>query len=260
MLHVNRSCAGRGDSPIERRLDPADRNKSIIIITTLTGVVSILNPMDHLPLMKSDTSINFDIYKPEPLLIVISGLSGVGKDTVLRELKRRQLPFHFVVTATSRQPRSDEREGVDYFFVSRERFEEMIAAGELIEHAIVYNQYKGIPRSQIDNALRSGKDVVLRIDVQGAERIRQLYPSAVLIFLIPGTQQEWIKRLQSRQSETEEDFQVRTETAQRELSKLDLFDYIVVNRDHELQTTVDQIMCIIEAEHHRVRHKSLSHE
>lgn len=211
-------------------------------------------------LMKSEPSINFDIYKPKPLLIVISGLSGVGKDTVLRELKQRQLSFHFVVTATSRPPRADEREGVDYFFVSREKFEAMIAGDELIEHAIVYNQYKGIPRSQIDNALRSGKDVVLRIDVQGAERIRQIYPSAVLIFLIPATRAEWINRLQSRQSETDEDFQVRTETAQRELSKLSLFDYIVVNRDQELQTTVDQIMCIIEAEHHRVRHKTISNE
>lgn len=216
--------------------------------------------MDQIPLMKSEPSINFDIYKPEPLLIVISGLSGVGKDTVLRELKQRQLPFHFVVTATSRPPRADEREGVDYFFVSRKKFEAMIAGDELIEHAIVYNQYKGIPRSQIDNALRSGKDVVLRIDVQGAERIRQIYPSAVLIFLIPATRAEWINRLQSRQSETDEDFQVRTETAQRELSKLSLFDYIVVNRDQELQTTVDQIMCIIEAEHHRVRHKTISNE
>lgn len=216
--------------------------------------------MDQIPLMKSEPSINFDIYKPEPLLIVISGLSGVGKDTVLRELKQRQLSFHFVVTATSRPPRADEREGVDYFFVSREKFEAMIAGDELIEHAIVYNQYKGIPRSQIDNALRSGKDVVLRIDVQGAERIRQIYPSAVLIFLIPATRAEWINRLQSRQSETDEDFQVRTETAQRELSKLSLFDYIVVNRDQELQTTVDQIMCIIEAEHHRVRHKTISNE
>lgn len=211
-------------------------------------------------LMKSEPSINFDIYKPKPLLIVISGLSGVGKDTVLRELKQRQLSFHFVVTATSRPPRADEREGVDYFFVSRKKFEAMIAGDELIEHAIVYNQYKGIPRSQIDNALRSGKDVVLRIDVQGAERIRQIYPSAVLIFLIPATRAEWINRLQSRQSETDEDFQVRTETAQRELSKLSLFDYIVVNRDQELQTTVDQIMCIIEAEHHRVRHKTISNE
>ena len=207
--------------------------------------------------MKTEATINFDIYKPEPLLIVISGLSGVGKDTVLRELKERQLPFHFVVTATSRSPRGDEREGVDYFFVSREQFEAMIAGDELIEHAIVYNQYKGIPRSQIDHALRSGKDVVLRVDVQGAERIRQLYPAAVLIFLVPATRKEWLDRLQSRQSETEEDIQVRTETAQRELSKLHLFDYIVVNRDQKLQTTVEQIMCIIEAEHHRVRHKSL---
>jgi len=216
--------------------------------------------MELLPQMKSEATINFDIFKPEPLLIVISGLSGVGKDTVLRELKERQLPFYFVVTATSRPPREDEREGVDYFFVSREAFESMIAGDELIEHAIVYNQYKGIPRRQIDHALASGKDVVLRVDVQGAERIRDLYPSAVLIFLIPATREEWLNRLQSRQTETLEDFQVRTDTARRELSKLNLFDYIVVNRDQKLQTTVHEIMCIIEAEHHRVRHKSIRDE
>ena len=112
-----------------------------------------------------DNSLSFDLLHPHPLLIVISGPSGVGKDSVLQALKARNLPMHFVVTATTRSPRPEEKHGVDYFFVSLEEFERMIAEDELIEHAIVYNQYKGIPKAQIREAFASGKDVVLRVDV-----------------------------------------------------------------------------------------------
>ena len=119
----------------------------------------------------------------QPLLIVISGPSGVGKDTVLQRMKQLQLPFQFVVTATSRPKREGEVEGVDYFFVSPDEFLGMVERDELLEHALVYNEYKGIPRQQVRDAFASGRDVVMRIDVQGAETIRQLYPEALLIFL-----------------------------------------------------------------------------
>ncbi len=122
----------------------------------------------------------------QPLLVVISGPSGVGKDTVLQHMKDRGLPFHFVVTATTRPKRPNEIEGVDYFFVTREEFERMIEAGELIEHALVYQDLKGIPKQQIREALASGSDAVMRVDVQGAETIRKLYPEALLIFLSQG--------------------------------------------------------------------------
>ena len=121
--------------------------------------------------------------KTQPLLIVISGPSGVGKDTVIQHMKERSLPFHFVVTATSRPKRSNEIEGVDYFFVTHQEFTEMIETGELLEYAVVYEDYKGIPKKQVHDALSSGSDVVMRVDVQGAKTIRGLYPEALLIFL-----------------------------------------------------------------------------
>ena len=126
---------------------------------------------------------DFKIIHPEPLLIVLSGPSGVGKDTVLNQMKKRGLPFYFVVTATTRARRDIEVDGRDYFFVSSDEFARMIENDELLEHAIVYNEYKGIPKKQVRDALASGMDVIMRIDVQGAATIRKLIPQAVLIFL-----------------------------------------------------------------------------
>ncbi len=188
----------------------------------------------------------------QPLLIVISGASGAGKDTVLRRMKERGLPFHFVVTATTRQPRPGEVDGRDYFFVSHSRFAEMIEHGELLEHAIVYNDYKGIPKQQVRQALASGQDVVMRIDVQGAETIRALCPEALLIFLVPKSDEEMVRRLKSRNTESPQDLQLRIETARRELKRMDVFDYYVVNADSELDAAVDMIEAIIDAEHHRI--------
>ena len=204
-----------------------------------------------------DDSLSFDLYHPEPLMIVISGPSGVGKDSVLQALKRRMLPLHFVVTATTRLPRPDEVDGVDYFFVSLQEFERMIAADELLEHAVVYNQYKGIPKAQIRAAFESGKDVVLRVDVQGAARLRSLYPEAVMVFLIPSNQQEWEERLRRRNSETPENLVLRLQTARRELDTLEMFDYIVLNAHARLEEAADNIISIISAEHHRTDHRKI---
>jgi guanylate kinase len=199
-----------------------------------------------------DESISFDFYHPQPVLIVLSGPSGVGKDAVLQSLRRRCYPIHIVVTATSRPPRSDEINGVDYIFVSQARFEEMIANDELLEHALVYNQYKGIPKSQVREALSSGKDVIMRVDVQGAARIRSLCPDAVMIFLLPSNAAEWFKRLHERKSETEESLKLRIDTARSELEQLHLFDYVVVNAEDQLEKAVETIIAIIDAEHHRI--------
>ncbi len=202
-------------------------------------------------------SISFDLYHPQPLLIVISGPSGVGKDAVVRTLQRREANLHFVVTATSRKIRENEVNGVDYIFVSEHEFEQMIKNDELLEYAIVYDQYKGIPKSQVRDALRSGKDVIMRVDVQGAATIRKLCPEAVLIFLIPSNQDEWIRRLIERQSETSESMKLRVVTARHELTRLTEFDYVVVNAQDCLDDAVDAIEAIIEAEHHRVEPRSI---
>jgi len=200
----------------------------------------------------ADESLSFDLYHPQPLLVVISGPSGVGKDAVLKSLQKRGLLLHFVVTMTSRAPRQGEEDGVDYFFVSRERFETLIDQDEFIEYAHVYNDYKGIPKSQIRKAIESGVDVILRVDVQGAQTLRRLCPDAVLIFLIASNVKEWYDRLRNRKTETEESLALRLKTARKELEYLSEFDYVVVNAHERLEETVDTIVSILEAEHHRV--------
>ncbi len=201
---------------------------------------------------------DFNLLKPEPLLVVISGPSGVGKDSVILRMKERQMPFHFVVTATTRPPRKDEVHGVDYFFISADIFAEMINQDELLEYAIVYNDYKGIPKQQVRQALESGEDVVMRVDVQGAAKIRALSPDAVLIFLTTQDEEEMINRLRIRKSETPEGLNLRIAMARQELKRIDEYDYAVVNRDGELDKTVDTITAIIHAEHHRIKHRKVT--
>ncbi|PKN89279.1 MAG: guanylate kinase [Chloroflexi bacterium HGW-Chloroflexi-4] len=201
--------------------------------------------------------LNFDLYRPQPLLIVISGTSGIGKDAVLQGLRTKSQGLHFVVTATSRLPRPNEVDGKDYFFFTREDFTRRIENGEFIEYAMVYEDYKGGLRSQVEDALRSGKDVVLRVDVQGAETYRRLYPEAILIFLIPNTIDEWYGRLKTRNTESPENLKVRIETAKEEVKKIGLFDYVVVNAENCLGEAVDDILSIIKVEHHKVHHRKL---
>jgi guanylate kinase len=173
-------------------------------------------------------------------------------------MKERLLPFHFVVTATNRPPRLGERHGVDYWFLSSDQFAEMIEQGEMLEYAIVYNDYKGIPKQQVRDALATGKDVVLRIDVQGAATIRKLCPEALLIFLTTQDEQEMVNRLIVRKSETPEGLHLRIATARQELKRIDIFDYVVVNREFQLDDTVDTILAIIQSEHHRVSPRKVS--
>jgi guanylate kinase len=200
----------------------------------------------------------FNLYRPEPLLIVISGPSGVGKDTVIQCMMERGLPFHFVVTATTRLPRPEERHGVDYFFLTKDEFAEMIDQDELLEYAIVYNDYKGIPKQQVRQALATGQDVVMRVDVQGAATIRKLCPEAVLVFLITQNEDEMVRRLMTRKSETPEGLKLRIATARQELKRIDIFDYVVVNEDCRLHQTVDTISAIVHSEHHRVNHRKVT--
>jgi guanylate kinase len=176
----------------------------------------------------------------------------VGKDSVLQCLKKRELPLSFVVTATDRPRRPNEVDGVDYFFISKEEFQRMIAADEFIEYALVYDDYKGVPKEQIRKAMASGLDVVMRVDVQGAATIREIAPEALLIFLTTNSEEELIERLKSRKTETPEKLQKRIDTARQELKRIDEFDYRVVNEDGCLDTTVDTIVAILKAEHHAV--------
>jgi len=189
----------------------------------------------------------------QPLLVVLSGPSGVGKDSILMRMRDIGFPFHFVVTATSRAQRPGERDGYDYHFVSKERFEEMIVRGELLEWAEVYGHYKGIPKREVGQALQSGRDVILRIDVQGAATIKRLAPDAVFIFLAPGSFDELHNRLQWRRTESPDQMEQRLAMARREMDALDTFDYVVINREDHLDDAVGQIRNIMSAEKQRVR-------
>ena len=205
-----------------------------------------------------DPEAKQEVNHVEPLLIVISGPSGAGKDAVINQLKKRDIPFHFVVTATTRTPRHYETDGDDYIFVSQERFEEMIRCDEFLEHALVYKDYKGVPKEQVRRALASGKDVIMRVDVQGAARIRQLSPEALLIFLTTRDEQELINRLKRRRTESPAELELRVSIAREEMKRIGEFDYLVVNQDSHLSETVDTILAIIKAEHHRVNPRKVT--
>jgi guanylate kinase len=188
----------------------------------------------------------------QPLLIVISGTPGVGKDSLIQCLKERGCKSHFVVTATDRPPRPGEVHGKDYFFLTTEEFLRMAREGELLEHAIVYGQHKGIPKQQVREAMASGKDVIMRVDVQGAATVRRLVPGAILIFLTASSEEELEQRLRGRGSDSPEQLRERIVTAREEMKRLPEFDYVVVNRDGELDRAVDKVIAIIQAEHCRV--------
>ena len=207
--------------------------------------------------MTPSSDPDYNLHHPQPLLIVISGPSGAGKDTVMQRMKERGLPFHFVVTATTRPQRANEVHGRDYFFVSKEEFARLINQDELIEHAIVYGDYKGIPKQQVREALASGKDVVMRIDVQGAETVRKLAPEALMIFITAENEQDLVHRLETRKTETADSLALRIATARKELNRVEAFDYVIVNREFHLDATVDTIRAIIDAEHHRVQQRKV---
>lgn len=195
-----------------------------------------------------------DTCSNHPLLLILSGPSGVGKDTVARMLiERRPDQFYFVVTATTRPPRHGEQHSIDYFFVSFDEFARMIEEDELLEHSVVYQDYKGIPKKQINDALASGRDVVLRVDVQGASTVRKLVPNAISVFLTTHTEHDLIDRLKNRKQDSAEGIALRTATVRQELKRLDEFDYCVINPENHPEQAVDHVLSIIDAAHCRVK-------
>ena len=195
------------------------------------------------------------LQRPRPTMVIISGPSGVGKDATLDAMKRMGTTFDFVVTATTRPRREHEVEGVDYYFVSMADFAEMINNDELLEYAIVYGDYKGIPKRHVREALASGRDVVMRIDVQGAATIRRLVPGAITVFMTAPSEKALVQRLQRRKTESEDQLKLRIATARKELQRVQEFDYVVVNQEDHLDDTAQQIMAIIAAEKCRVHWK-----
>lgn len=167
-----------------------------------------------------------------PLLVVITGPSGVGKDSLVARLKERPgSTFGFAVTATSRPPREGEVDGRDYHFVTREEFERMVGAGEMLEHAVVYGQLKGVPKRSVRKVLDEGKHVLLRTDIQGARTLKTLVPDALTIFLAPPSAEEMERRLRERATDSPEQIETRLATAIAEMDTMSEFDHSVVNDD-----------------------------
>jgi guanylate kinase len=188
-----------------------------------------------------------------PLLVVITGPSGVGKDTVIARLKEIGPPCHVTVTATTRPRRPTETHGVDYYFVEPAEYRRMLDGGEFLEHATVYGFGYGTPRSPVREALAAGTDVLLRIDVQGAATIARLVSGSIRIFLAPPNFAELERRLRSRKADDQEVIARRLKTAHEELRRADECDYLVFNEDGRLDETVCQIAAIMQAERRRIR-------
>lgn len=195
---------------------------------------------------------------PQPaLLFVLSGPSGVGKDAVINRLKEKRCPWHFTVTVTTRPPRPGEVHGASYFFVSQEEFERMKQQGELLEWAVVHGYRYGTPVKQVRDALRLGKDVFLKIDVQGAAQIKRRVPGAVLIFLGPENMESLIARLTQRGTESPEQLETRIRAAYEEMKRLPEYDYLVINPEQRLDEAVSLIECIVAAEKSRVKPRKI---
>ncbi len=188
-----------------------------------------------------------------PLLVVLSGPSGVGKDAALDALKLLDRPWRFVVTATTRPQRPGEQEGVDYIFLETAAFFKMKERDDLLESAQVYDYWYGVPRNQVRQGLQDGKDVILKVDVQGADTVRELAPDALFIFMIPSSLDELRSRLTKRMTEKPSEIDLRLSIAQSELGRVGEFDYRVVNREGQLEQTVAEIDAIITAEKCRTR-------
>ncbi|XP_066388094.1 guanylate kinase 2, chloroplastic/mitochondrial isoform X2 [Miscanthus floridulus] len=193
---------------------------------------------------------------PQPMILVISGPSGVGKDAVIKEEREG---IHFVVTATSRAMRPGEVDGKDYYFVSKEEFLTMIEREELLEYALVYGEYKGIPKQQIRDYMAKGCDILLRVDIQGAATLRQILgESAVFIFLVAESEEALVKRLIHRKTETSDMLLVRVATAREEVKRMKNFDYVVVNAEGKLEEAVKQVESIIDAEKAKIHKRHVN--
>ena len=193
-----------------------------------------------------------------PLLIVLSGPSGVGKDAVLSRMRESKYPLEYIVTVTTRPRRAKERDNRDYRFISAEKFHAMIEHDELLEWANVYGNLYGVPKEPIRQALDSGKDTIVKVDVQGAAAIKKILPQALFIFLMPPSMEELMYRLNQRHTELPFDLALRAKTAEEEVNQLTFFDYRVFSQRDEIDQAVSDIVAILTAEKRRVTPREIT--
>ncbi|NCD07910.1 MAG: guanylate kinase [Negativicutes bacterium] len=187
--------------------------------------------------------------KPQGVLLVLSGPSGAGKGTICEQLRNKRKNLAYSVSATTRAPRKGEVDGRDYFFVTIEKFKEMIANNELLEYAEIYGNYYGTPRSYVMSILDEGRDVVLEIDPQGALQVKESFPDAVFVFVVPPSLDELSKRIYKRGTDSEEVIKRRLSAATSELAYASKYDYIIVN--DEVEKATNKVSNILDAERNR---------
>ena len=193
------------------------------------------------------------VSQSSPLLIIISGPSGAGKDAAIAKMREWGYLFHYVVTVTTRPKRSGEVDRVHYRFISYDQFQKMVKTKKLLEWAKVYNNYYGVPRDEVKKALESGQDVIVKVDVQGASTLKSMVPEAVFIFLVPESMEELEERLRQRNDhQSSSDLELRLDKAKEEMESLSLFDYFVMNHKNNIGLTVSKLHAIITAEKCRV--------
>jgi guanylate kinase len=200
------------------------------------------------------TCLNIEV---RPLVIVVSGPSGVGKDAILNRLKEKKYPFEFITTVTTRCKRSNEKNDVDYHFISVEEYQQLISGNGLLESAQVYGNYYGVPKAPVKEALARGRDIIIKVDVQGAANIKKALPEAVFIFISPPSLEELSNRLSLRRTETAADLAVRLKTAESEIQQVDIFDYVVQNPCNQIDSAIQDFLAIIRSEKCRVRQRQI---
>ena len=195
--------------------------------------------------------------KLNPLVIVISGPSGVGKDAILNRMKERRYPFEFITTVTTRRKRANEIDQVDYHFISVEEYQNLLQNDGLLESANVYGNWYGVPKASVKEAVARGKDIIIKVDVQGAANIKKTLPEAVFIFIMPPSIEELSTRLNRRSTETPADLSVRLKTAETEIKQINDFDYVVQNHRNEIDAAIEDIMSIVKSEKCRVKQRKV---
>lgn len=184
------------------------------------------------------------------ILVVVSGFSGAGKGTLMKALLEKYHNYALSISATTRNPREGEQDGREYFFVTRDKFESMIEDGELIEYAQYVNNYYGTPRQYVFQQMADGRDVILEIEIQGALKIKERFPEALLLFVMPPSADELKHRLTSRGTETEDVIAARLHRAAEEAVGINSYDYILVN--DQIDTCVEEMHQLIQAQHNKV--------
>ena len=192
-----------------------------------------------------------------PLLVVISGPSGVGKDAILEQLRIHRPDFSYAVTATTRPMRANEKDGYDYIFLSKNQFFDLLAKDEFLEHAEVYGIHYGVPKKQIREALNNATNAFVKIDVQGARTIKSLARNALLIFIAPPSLMELERRLRERKADSAAQMDIRIATAKHEMDQSSWFDSVVINDTDKLEDTVEQILEIVASEQNRPESQSI---